>query len=124
MEMRGTGDIAAGELMRYLAETPWYPTALLPGQGVVWSGIDDQSAKATLTDGSVLVDLTFRFGADDLIASIRAEARGRTVGGRIVPTPWEGRWSGYARQGGMLVPMTGEVAWVLPQGDKPYWRGR
>jgi hypothetical protein len=124
MELRGAGKIAEGELMRYLAETPWYPTALLPGQGVVWSPIDQASALATLTDGAVSVGLTFRFGPDDLIASVRADARGRTVAGAIVPTPWEGRWSGYERRDGMMVPMAGEVAWALPEGDKPYWRGR
>lgn len=24
----------------------------------------------------------------------------------------------------MLVPLQGEVAWLLPQGPLPYWRGR
>ena len=24
----------------------------------------------------------------------------------------------------MQVPVDGEVAWLLPQGPKPYWRGR
>jgi hypothetical protein len=23
----------------------------------------------------------------------------------------------------MLVPLDGEVAWLLPEGAKPYWRG-
>jgi hypothetical protein len=23
----------------------------------------------------------------------------------------------------MLVPLSGEVAWLLPEGQKPYWRG-
>ncbi|MGL5011717.1 MAG: DUF6920 family protein, partial [Paracoccaceae bacterium] len=123
-QLRGRGDIAAGELMRYLAETPWYPTALLPGQGVVWTAIDDHSALATLTDGAVTVSLTFRFGPDDLITAVSATARSRMVAGAMIATPWEGRWSGYRREGGMMIPMTGEVAWVLPEGDKPYWRGR
>jgi hypothetical protein len=122
-ELRGRGDIATGELLRYLAETPWYPTALLPGQGVIWTPISDSSALATLTDGDVSVSLTFQFGADNLIASVRAEARGRTVGRVIIPTPWQGRWSEYQRREGMLVPTVGEVAWLLPQGDKSYWRG-
>ena len=26
-------------------------------------------------------------------------------------------------QGGMRIPMTGEVAWLTPEGRKPYWRG-
>ena len=31
--LRGTAEIAQGELMRFLAEAAWYPTALLPTQG-------------------------------------------------------------------------------------------
>jgi hypothetical protein len=30
---KGSGDIARGELMRYMMEATWYPTALLPSQG-------------------------------------------------------------------------------------------
>ena len=35
-DVQGGGEIARGELMRYLAEAIWYPTALLPSQGVRW----------------------------------------------------------------------------------------
>jgi hypothetical protein len=38
-------------------------------------------------------------------------------------TPWEGRWSDYAERDGMKVPTKGEVAWLMPEGRKPYWRG-
>lgn len=124
VEMRGTPEIAQGELMRFLAEAPWYPTALLPGQGVRWDGVDGTSARATLRDGETAVALLFRFDDQGLIASVRAEARGRAVGGAVIPTPWEGRWSGYEVRDGMRVPTEGEVAWMLPEGPKPYWRGR
>ena len=40
--------MAEGELMRFLAEAAWYPTALLPSQGVRWQGADERSAFATL----------------------------------------------------------------------------
>lgn len=123
MELRGSGDVASGELMRFFAEAAWYPTALLPSQGVRWQAIDAQSARAALADGPLDLTLTFVFGDDDLLHSVRAEARGRTVGGQVVPTPWEGRWSNYQWRDGMRVPLTGEVAWLLPGGDKPYWRG-
>ena len=33
-------------------------------------------------------------------------------------TPWEGRWSDYAEQGGIMVPMSGEVAWLTPEGRR------
>lgn len=122
--LRGGGEIAEGELMRFFAESAWYPTALLPSQGVQWEAVDDSSARATLRDGSLAITLLFEFAADSTIAQVRAEARGRTVGKEIIPTPWQGRFSNYQEQSGMLVPMEGEVSWLLPEGPAPYWRGR
>lgn len=124
VDMRGTPEVAQGELMRFFAEAAWYPTALLPSQGVRWEAVDDTSAKATLRDGSTTLTMLFRFDEAGLIASVRAEARGRSVNGAVVPTPWEGRWWSYAVRDGMRIPLAGEVAWLLPAGAKPYWRGR
>ena len=122
--LRGTPDMASGELMRFFAEAAWYPTALLPSQGVQWEAVNDSSAKATLTDGETTVTLLFRFNEEGLIKSVRAEARVRNVAGKMVPTPWEGRWWNYELRNGMRIPIEGEVAWVLSEGQKPYWRGR
>lgn len=122
---RGGGAIARGELMRFLAEAVWWPTALVPqaGAGVRWETIDHTSARATLADRGNEVALTFRFGEAGMIDTVRAEARGRSVGARTEPTPWQGRYWNYARKEGMLVPMDAEVAWILPAGPWPYWRG-
>jgi len=125
VNLRGTPEVAQGELMRFFAEAAWYPTALLPSQGVRWEAVDDTSARATLKDGETALTLLFRFNKKDgLIDSIRAEARGRTVKGRVVPTPWEVRLKNYELREGMRIPGEGEVAWILPEGPKPYWRGR
>lgn len=117
-------ELARGELMRYFAETAWYPTALLPSQGVRWEPIDDRSARGTMSDGDIFLTLTFMFRGDGLLAGVWADARARTSGGTSVPTPWEGRWLGYERRNGMVVPTEGEVAWLLPEGRHAYWRGR
>jgi len=122
-DMRGGADIAQGELMRFLAEAAWYPTALLPGQGVRWEAVDADQARATLADGAVSVTLQFRFNAAGLIDTVQAEARGRMVGKRIVPTPWQGRFWNYQMRSGMLVPLEGEVSWLAAEGAQPYWRG-
>ncbi len=124
MDLRDTGETARGELMRFLAEAAWYPTALLPGQGVHWEPVDERSAHATLADGALSATLLFTFNETGLIDSVRADARGRAVGGRVIPTPWHGRFWNYAERDGMQVPLEGEVAWDLPEGAKPYWRGR
>lgn len=122
--LRGAGELARGELMRFLAEAAWYPTALLPSHGVVWSSVDDRSAQATLRDGDITVALLFRFNQDGLIDSFRAEARGRGIGTATTTLPWEGKFWNYARREGMCVPLEGEVAWIHPTGPKPYFRGR
>jgi hypothetical protein len=122
-EIRGTPMIAQGELMRFFAEAAWYPTALLPSQGVQWKAVNDRSAMATLRDADVEVTLLFRFNEHDLIDSVHADARGAMVGKNIVMMPWECRMSNYQMHNGMTVPLTGEVAWVRPEGRKAYYRG-
>lgn len=121
--LRGGGEIARSELMRYLAEAAWYPTALLPSQGVRWAAVDDRSATATIVDGENRVTLLFRFDDAGLIASGRAEARGRGSGADVAMAPWEWRWWDHRLQDGMTVPFAGEVSWVLPEGRLTYWRG-
>ncbi len=123
VNMTGQPGIDEGELLRFLAESAWYPTVLLPGQGITWQAIDEQSARATLRDAGHTVSMVFIFGPDGLIEKVRAENRGRSVRGTTVPTPWQGRWSDYRNIGGVRVPARGEVAWILPEGEKPYWRG-
>jgi hypothetical protein len=122
-DMHGAGDIATGELMRFFAEAAWYPTALLPSQGVTWAAVDDHHAEATMQDGDLRLTMTFAFDDQGQMIAGRAAARGRTVGREIIMTPWEGRWSDYRVQDGMRVPMAGEVAWLTSDGRKPYWRG-
>ncbi len=121
--LRGGADIARGELMRFVAEAAWYPTALLPGEGVRWEGVDERSARAIVRDGDIEVSLLFAFGDDGLVDRVTAESRARTVGRTIVPTPWRGRFWNVGVRDGMRIPMSAEVSWLLPEGARPYWRG-
>lgn len=116
--------LSAGELMRFMAEAVWHPTALLPSQGVVWTAVDDQSATATLQDSGHCATLLFRFQADGLVHTVHADARARLADGVASAVPWEGRFWNAQTQGGMVVPLAGEVAWLLPRGAHSYWRGR
>ncbi|NEX20470.1 hypothetical protein G3480_09135 [Thiorhodococcus mannitoliphagus] len=116
--------MARAELARFLAEAPWYPTKLLPSQGVRWTAIDDGAARATLSDGELEVSAIFSFDEDGVIRSVRSEDRSRMEGDRLVATPWEGRFWGYEPKSGMRIPTQAEAAWVTPEGSQPYWRGR
>ncbi len=124
VDLHGSGDeIARGEFMRFFAEAPWYPTALLPSQGVRWAAVDEASANATISDGGVELTLLFRFNEAGLIESAHAQARGATVGKAVVMLPWEGSWSHYEVREGMTVPTRGEAAWLRPEGRRTYFLG-
>lgn len=122
--VEGTPAIAAGALQRYLAEAVWLPTALLPSAGVSWAALDAASARATLTSGGTTVSLDFHFGADGLVNRVYTPARERDLGGRrSAPTPWQGRFWRYEAWHGFLIPVSGEVEWLLPEGPQLYWQG-
>ena len=123
-QAQGVGEIARGEMMRYFAEAIWYPTALLPSQGVRWEAVDDRSAKATLADDPITLTLLFRFDETGLISSVHADARGAGVGKDAVMLPWECSASNYQLRGGMMVPTVGEAAWMRPEGRRPYFIGK
>lgn len=118
--MHDTPELNQGELLRFLAEGAWYPTALLPSQGVRWEAIDDTSARGTLTDGDTTVSLVFGFNPEGTIATIYAAARSRD---QQTAMPWGGKFSEYAVREGMLIPLVGEVGWVHPEGLRLYFKG-
>ena len=124
-DARPSAELTAAALQRYLAELAWLPTALLPGQGVVWTPIDDTRALAPLRAGAITASVEFRFGANGLIESMYVPAR-LFDDGRHPPAmqPWQGRCLAFASRDGMLVPIDAVVEWLLPQGTYAYWRGR
>ena len=117
-------ELDEGELLRYLAEAVWYPTALLPSEGVEWEAVDKRSATATLEYGGASATLMFHFSEDDEVSKVYAEQRPRRVDDGYEPTPWTGRWQEYKTQNGMRIPTAGEVIWHLPDGDMEAWRGK
>lgn len=119
-DVHGTPENNQGELLRFFAEATWYPTALLPSQGVRWDAIDDTSARATLTDGATTVSLVFQFNAEGAIDTIRAEARYRD---KLTAMPWCGRFWEYSVRNGMLIPLESEVGWEYPEGIRLYFKG-
>ncbi len=122
-DVQGDGEIARGELMRYFAEMVWYPTALLPSQGVRWEAVDDRSAKATMVDGPIGLTLLFRFDEAGLITLVHADARGAGVGKDMVMLPWDCSIANYQLRDGMMIPTRGEAAYLRPEGRKTYFIG-
>lgn len=123
VDMAPSPELDEGELMRYLAEAPLYPTSLLPGFGVSWTPIDDRSARATLEHRGTTASLVFHVNERDEVESVAGERAYAKDDGSFEYRPWRGYWRNYAVRNGMRVPLEGEVAWEHPDGEVPYWRG-
>ena len=120
----GTAELASGALQRYVAESLWFPTALLPSQGVEWLPIDTNTAQATLRDRQTAVALQFHFNSAGEITSAYTSGRYRQAGKGFQLTPWTCRYSQYEERKRVRIPLQGEVEWKLPDGALEYWRGR
>lgn len=112
-------ELNEGELVRYLAEAVWFPTALLPSQGITWEPIDDRSARATLEHADVTASLVFHFNEEHRITHVTTE-RYRQEDDTYAP--WTGYFREYEDRHGIQIPTAAEVEWNLPEGDLPYWR--
>jgi hypothetical protein len=121
----GTTALAIAALQRYLAEAAWFPTALLPSQGTVWTALDADRALGTIRSGELFASAEFRFGADGWIESVFVPDRLFDDGKNPPePRPWRGRHDRYEERSGLCVPTASEVEWLLPSGAFPYWRGQ
>ncbi len=112
-----------GELMRYLAEAPLYPTALLPGMGVTWTPVNDLSARATLNHCGTTASLLFHVNDQNEVGRVTGTRPFLEGDGAAERRPWKGTWRNYERRNGLRVPTAGKVAWIHPEGEVAYWRG-
>jgi hypothetical protein len=109
-----------GEVLRYLAESVWYPTSLIPSDRLEWVPIDDTSARATLSHGDRSASLVFEFDDEGLVERVSGERYRQEDGDYAM---WVGYFRTYERRNGRLIPLEGDVAWALPDGESSYWRG-
>jgi len=122
MRTRGV-EVAKGEAMRYLAELPWVPHAVIANQGLGWRELGASTVEVTTVVGTAKVAIRLEFDAAGDIVGAFTNARPRLEEKSSVPTPWRGVFSEYAIVGGIRVPTRGEVSWELPEGPFTYWRG-
>lgn len=123
VDQRGTPEMAASTLLRWLAEAVWMPTALLPREGLEWEAVDETSARVSVTSAGTRVELVARFGATGEVERVVAERHRDAGGGKQELTPWEGRFSDYEDHDGLRIPRRGVVGWWLEGVWVPYWRG-
>jgi hypothetical protein len=119
----GSSDLDKGEALRYLAELPWNPDAILHNAALEWRVVDSATIGVALGTGDARAEVTFSLGADGLVEIASAASRIYIADGLRVQRPWRGRFWDYRLIEGRRLPTRGEVAWVLDGGDFVYWRG-
>ena len=105
-----------GDLLRWLGGSAWLPTSLLPSQHLVWTAIDDHSARLMLTHQHQSVSCLARFNEQDELEE--CEVLGYMDG--ATQMPWVGLFAQYRRWHGVLLPTMAEASWVVDGQRQPY----
>jgi hypothetical protein len=113
------GDSAdkADFLIRLFAEATQMPPYLLPSRYLRWEAVDEQHARAVLSDGAVRAEMVCRFAESGALERCDAQQRRLRVsgpqGGYAVPAQWSVTRSDYRTLAGMRVPTSAVVSWTL-----------
>ena len=115
-------ETVAGEALRYLAELPFVPPAIVHNRELEWRQLDERRVEVSAHLGGerLVVELELNEGGEIVRSS--SHVRRRKVGDEWLPTPWGGRFSDYETLGGIRLPTSGEAYWDLPHGRYVYWR--
>jgi hypothetical protein len=112
-----------GEVLRYLAELPLCPDAILANRSLDWTVVTARTIKVAAGVGPSRGEVTFVLGDDGMIQTASAPSRVYLSKDGPTERPWHGRFWDYQRVEGRLIPTRAEVAWILDTGDFVYWRG-
>jgi hypothetical protein len=117
----GDGDeFDQGELLRFLAEIPLFPTAALE-KYITWLPIDATSARAVIHDGNVETSAVFSFDETGRPLEVRAR-RYRMVGGAFSLDLWSTSLDAFEPIDGLMVATRGRAIWHLDSGELEYAR--
>lgn len=111
---KGT-EINEGEMQRWLAESVWFPTNLLPSENITWIAIDENSAKLSFLYKEISFDFIVTFNTVGEIVTMETQ--------RFMTNkrePWLCKMENYKEINGVKIPVSAEVIWKLKTGDFSY----
>lgn len=109
-------ETSEGELQRWVAESVWFPTNLLPSENITWSAIDENSAKLSFRYKEISFDLIVTFNALGEIVTMET-LRFMTDKKRET---WLCKVGGYKEINQVKIPFSAEVTWKLEEGNYTY----
>ena len=104
-----------GTLLRYLAETCWFPSAALSGY-IKWEAIDEHSAKATMQYGGTTASGIFYFTTNGDLEKFEAD-RYYINKNESSLEKWQVTCIAYKTFHGIRIPVKNNVTWKLRDGD-------
>lgn len=117
--MKGEGpQYDQGELLRWLGESVWFPTNLLPGEHLQWLPVDLNTAKLSFSYHGMSLSYNVHFNERGEITQLETK---RYMGEENLET-WVGKVSDYKEMNGMKIPTKIEAIWRLDSGDYSYAR--
>lgn len=108
-------EVDQGTLLRYLAETMWFPSAAL-NDYIQWVEVDDNNVKATMSYLETTASGIFSINELGEVTNFEAERYGEFDGDYRLET-WSIPVTDYRTFQGIKVPTKGEITWKLDEGD-------
>lgn len=102
-------------MLRFMAETVWFPSAAL-NEYMVWESIDETSAKATFTINAKSVVGLFKFSSEGDFVSFEAQRYYESGDDAMLET-WHVQSKSHKEFDGVRIPNKCEVIWKLKEGD-------
>lgn len=112
------GPLHVSSLIRFLSETPWFPTALISNRFISWQKIDSYTATAKINHFGLNPSVTFSVNNEGQIVKATSDDRYMMVNKDFVKTPWSVIYHNYNEIDGMQIPTQGEARWQLPDGNE------
>lgn len=115
--------LTRGELIRYLAELPLLPDAILHNSDIAWREIDASTVAATAGAGDTACEVIFGLGAGKQISTAYCADRAVSSTPPFQPMPWRCEFKKYRQQNGRWIPTEAQVGWVMDGKEDTYWKG-
>lgn len=104
-----------GEMLRWLAESVWFPTNLLPHKNLQWTPVDSLSARLSFDYNGLSLFYIIRFNANGEIAEMETK---RYMDKNL--ETWIIKLGNYEERNGIIIPTCAEALWRLEKGDFSY----
>jgi hypothetical protein len=109
------------ELQRYLSGVSICPPMLIGNPALIWNAVNERTLRVSDANDGTGAIVEYEITPDGQPIAARAD-RPRTVGKKMITTPWSATGLEFREQDGMRFASHLEAAWLLPEESSTYFR--